>query len=83
MAALTVGGDSQLGYALFWQTVAAWVGLSLLVVWYMRKGLANLAASRMVPVQVSLTRRTGALCCLHALHALAPPLTVATADANA
>ena len=51
MVALTVDGDSQMQYPTFWCVIAAWLGFSLVVVWWLRKGLANLHANRMLPIE--------------------------------
>lgn len=51
MAALTVAGDSQIGEPTFWGVLGVWVASSVLVVWWLRKGLANLAANRMLPIE--------------------------------
>ena len=48
---LTASGASQLGEAFFWALISVWLLSSLLVVWWLRKGLANLAANRMLPVE--------------------------------
>lgn len=51
MIALTMGGDSQLRQPAFAAVLAAWAASSLAAVWWMRKGLENLPAHRMLPVE--------------------------------
>ena len=51
MVALTAAGNSQLEAPTFWCFIAVWVLTSLAVVWWLRKGLANLAANRMLPIE--------------------------------
>lgn len=51
MLALTLGGQSQLGSPVFWQVICLWVGSSLLVVWWLRKGLRRVEASRLLPIE--------------------------------
>lgn len=51
MIALTVAGTSQLGDDTFWYVMSAWVLCSVAVVFWLRKGLENIAANRMLPIE--------------------------------
>ena len=51
MMALTLGGESQLESPVFVVVMAMWVLSSLLVVWWLRKGLRKLEASRLLPIE--------------------------------
>ena len=55
MLALALSGEvstaSQLEAPVFWLTIGVWVGTSVLVVWWLRKGLRNLEASRLLPIE--------------------------------
>ena len=51
MLALTFSGESQLRHPTLYTVVAWWAGASLLVVWWLRKALNALEASRVLPIE--------------------------------
>ena len=61
MAVLTAAGDSQMSDPTFWGVVVCWVSFSAAVVWWLRKGLANLAANRMLPIEYGTFTATSVL----------------------
>ena len=58
MALLTVYGDSQLCHAAAWLAALLLVAFSLLVIHWLRKGLRNLEASRLLPVEYGTVTST-------------------------
>ena len=58
MALLTLGGESQMCHPTFW---VSWLLLALLtvfVIWWLRKGLSHLEASRLLPVEYGTVTST-------------------------
>jgi hypothetical protein len=51
MLALTLVGDSQLNDPVFAIVCTAWTGSSLFVIWWLRKSLTVLPASRLLPIE--------------------------------
>ena len=52
---------SQLCHATFWVVLLAWALLSLSVIWWLRKGLERLEASRLLPVEYGTVTATSVL----------------------
>jgi len=48
---LTLKGDSQLGHITLYVVITTWALLSLLVVWWLRKALNVLEATRCLPIE--------------------------------
>ena len=55
---LTFAGDNQACDAVFWVTALGVLGFSLLVIWWLRKGLSQLPASRLLPVEYGTVTST-------------------------
>jgi hypothetical protein len=51
MLALTLAGQSQMDHVVFSSMIGVWLFASLTVVWWLRKGLANLPATRLLPIE--------------------------------
>lgn len=61
MLALTAVGDSQLCFAFFWVVLLAWALLSLAAIYWLRKGLVHLPASRLLPIEYGTVTTTSVL----------------------
>ena len=53
--------ESQLCHATFWLVILAWALLSIAVIWWLRKGLERLEASRLLPVEYGTVTATSVL----------------------
>ena len=51
MAFLTLSGESQVCHPIFWGSWLLLSGLTVFVIWWLRKGLSHLEASRLLPVE--------------------------------
>lgn len=61
MMLLTIEGQSQLCHFMFWLLVVLWLLLSIAVIWWLRKGLLNLEASRLLPVEYGTVTSTSVI----------------------
>uniref|UniRef100_A0A7S4MVH9 Uncharacterized protein n=1 Tax=Prymnesium polylepis TaxID=72548 RepID=A0A7S4MVH9_9EUKA len=61
MLALTLSGESQLGHATLYVVVGWWAGASLMTVWWLRKALHALEASRVLPIEYGTFTATSVL----------------------
>jgi len=58
MTLLTLGGESQLCHATYWVLIVMLCLFSVCVIWWLRKGLSHLAASRLLPVEYGTVTST-------------------------
>ena len=58
MTLLTYDGESQLCHPAYWITLASLFGLTACVIWWLRKGLLHLPASRLLPVEYGTVTST-------------------------
>lgn len=61
MLSLSLYGESQLGHFAFWAICLAWTVLSIAAIWWLRKGLLHLPASRLLPVEYGCVTATSVL----------------------
>ena len=61
MAFLTISGQSQLCHPNFWIAWLLLASLTVLVIWWLRKGLSHLEASRLLPIEYGTVTSTAIL----------------------
>lgn len=61
MTLLSLDGDSQLCHPTYWTMVVMLCVFSIAVIWWLRKGLSHLAASRLLPVEYGTVTSTSIL----------------------
>jgi multidrug transporter EmrE-like cation transporter len=61
MLSLSLYGQSQLSHPTFWIVGLAWAVFSVAAIWWLRKGLLHLPASRLLPVEYGCVTATSVL----------------------